>query len=453
SVPSRDLTMRLLSFLPLLALVPAALLFEPREATSEAAPARQASVRAFVGARLVPVTADPIDDGVLVVRDGKIEALGPRGTVPIPADAEVVSWQGRTVLPGLICTHSHIGQPWGADSSHPIQPDARAADAIDVRQPSVHRARAGGITTVNCMPGSGHLISGQTLYMKLRLGETIDDLAYFFEDGAYMGGLKMANGTNPQDDPPFPGTRAKSAALVRQKYLDAQEYKRKLDAAADDPEVDPPARDLTLDPLVEVLEGKRMVHHHTHRHDDVMTVLRLAKEFGFRVTLHHVSEGWRVADEIAAAGVPCSVILVDSPGGKQEATRMRFDTATRLDAAGVRLSFHTDDYITDSRLFLRSGALAVRAGLSEQKALEALTIAAAEQLDLSERIGSLEVGKDADLCVLDGAPFSVYSQVLETWVEGERVFDLSNPEDAIYAVGGRGAGDDVPFTGCCANIR
>jgi imidazolonepropionase-like amidohydrolase len=411
------------------------------------------ALRAIVGARLLPVSSDPIEDGVLVLRDGRIAAVGARGEVEIPAGAELLDWSGRTVMPGLICTHSHVGQPWGADSSHPIQPEARAVDAVDVRAASVHRARAGGLTTVNCMPGSGHLISGQTIYLKLRLGETVDDLAYRFEDGAHMGGLKMANGTNPQGDSPFPGTRAKSAALVRQKYIEAQEYAAKLARAESDEELDPPARDLSLEPLVEAMQGKRVVHHHTHRHDDIVTVLRLAEEFGFRVVLHHVSEGWRVADEIAAAGVSCSLIVVDSPGGKQEATRMRFDTARILNTAGVPISLHTDDYITDSRLFLRSGALAVRAGLPEATALRALTLTGAEQLDLADRIGSLEVGKDADLCVLDGDPFSVYTKVVETWVEGEQVFDLSDPEDAIYAVGGPGAGDDVPFTGCCANVR
>ncbi|QDU68537.1 amidohydrolase family protein [Engelhardtia mirabilis] len=436
-----------------LAVRPSPALEHGQEPGPDTASAQPENLVAFVGATLLPITAPAIDDGVIVVRDGRIAAIGARGEVEIPAGAELIDATGRTIMPGLICTHSHVGAPFAADSSDPIQPEARSLDSMDVRASSVHRARAGGLTTLNCMPGSGHLMSGQTVYLKLRLAVTVEELAYRFEDGSIMGGLKMANGTNPQGDKPFPGTRAKSAALVRQKFIDAVAYRDKLRAAADDPEVDAPARDLGLEALVEVLDGKRIVHHHTHRHDDILTVLRLAEEFGFRVVLHHVSEGWRVADEIAAAGVPCSVIVVDSPGGKQEATRLSFDTCRVLDEAGVRVALHTDDYITDSRLFLRSGALAVRAGLSEQKALEALTIAGAEMLDLDGRVGSLEVGKDADLAVLDGHPFSVYTQVLETWVEGERVFDLSDPDDLIYSIGGPGAGDDVPFTQCCANVR
>ena len=408
---------------------------------------------AFVGARLVPVSAPEIPDGVLLVRAGRIEAIGPADAVELPPDASTIDASGRVILPGLVCTHSHVGEPWGADSSDPIQPEVRSFDGMDVRAASVHRARAGGLTTINAMPGSGHLISGQTTYLKLRDAGTVDELVYRFEDGSPMGGLKMANGTNPQDDPPFPGTRAKAAALVRAKYVAAVEYRDALARAADDPEQEPPKRDLSLEPLVEVLEGRRIVHHHTHRHDDILTVLRLAEEFGFRVVLHHVSEGWKVADEIAAAGVPCSVILVDSPGGKLEARDLSFATPATLHTAGVSISIHTDDYITDSRLFLRSAALAVRAGLDRRTALAALTLAGAEQLDLQSRIGSLEVGKDADLCVLDGDPFALETRVLETWVEGERVFDLSDPEDRLYAVGGRGAGDDRSFTGCCANVR
>jgi imidazolonepropionase-like amidohydrolase len=302
------------------------------------------------------------------------------------------------------------------------------------------------------MPGSGHLISGQTVYLKLRDGGTIEELAYRFDDGGFMGGLKMANGTNPQDAPPFPGTRAKSAALVRQRYVQAQEYRERVARAAGDPAELPP-RDLALEALVEVLDGKRIVHHHTHRHDDILTVLRLAEEFGFRVVLHHTSDAWKVADEIAASGAMVSAILVDAPGGKQEAIDLSYETPRILDDAGVRVALHTDDYITDSRLFLRMAAMAVRGGLSRQRALEAVTLAGAEMLDLVDRVGSLEPGKDADLVVLDGDPLSVYTQVLQTWVEGRKVFDLADPDDRLLAVGGPGMGDDRPFTDCCANVR
>src|SRR5690606_15391199 len=153
----------------------------------------------------------------------------------------------------------------------------------------------------------------------------------------------------------------------------------------------------------------RIVHFHTHRHDDILTVLRLAKEFGFRPVLHHVSEGSLVAAEIAAAGVPSSIIVVDSPGGKLEAARLSLGTGAALERAGADVGFHTDDSITDSRFFLRSAALAVRAGMSRQAALAGLTIAGARMLGLEGRVGSLEPGKDADLIVLSGDPLSAFT--------------------------------------------
>ncbi|HQU73506.1 MAG TPA: amidohydrolase family protein, partial [Calditrichia bacterium] len=329
-----------------------------------------------------------------------------------------------------------IGGGDGGDRSASLHPDVRILDAIDVRNEHFRKALAGGITTANVMPGSGHLMSGQTAYLKLREARTIEGML-FCEDplNGICGGLKMANGTNSLREPPFSGTRAKSAAMVRELYIKAQEYQEKIRAAGDDATKLPP-RDLKMETLVEVLEGKRIVHHHTHRHDDVVTVLRLAKEFGFRVVLHHVSDATLVAEEIAAAGVPASIISIDSPGGKLEAINLLNSNGAALEKAGVDVAFHTDDGITDSRWFLRMAAMGVRYGMSREKALEAVTLAGARMLDLDRRIGSLEKGKDADLVVLSGDPFSTYTRVEQTWVEGAMRFDFNDPQDRAYALGG-----------------
>jgi imidazolonepropionase-like amidohydrolase len=391
---------------------------------------------AFTGATIMPVTEPPIENGTLLIRDGVILAVG--ASLRIPRGARTVDVSGAVIVPGLVDSHSHIGEVAGGDASAPMQPEARVLDSINVRDAGFKRARAGGITTANLMAGSGHLMSGQTIYVKLREGNTIESLAYRASDGDIAGGMKMANGTNSRGEPPFPGTRAKSAALVRQQFVAAQEYRDKIRRADGDPEK-MPERDLGLEALVEVLEGDRVVHHHTHRHDDIVTVLRLREEFGYRVVLHHVSEAERVAQEIAAAKVPVSLIIVDSPGGKLEAMNLNFESPPVLERAGVDVGFHTDDYITDSRLFLRMGAIAVRTGMSRGKALEGLTMAGARMLGLDERIGSLEEGKDADFVVLSGDPFSVYTRVLETWVEGRNVFDIDEPEDRAVADGAYGA--------------
>ena len=408
----------------------------------------QAEAHAFVGARIEPVDGPPIVRGTLVVQGGRILAVGPSDAVRVPDGATTIDLGGRTIVPGLVCSHSHIGAVAGADGSGPIQPEVRALDSIDPRDPGIQKAQAGGITTVNVMPGSGHLLSGQTIYLKLRDGRTVDDLAIRNPDGGYAGGMKMANGTNPQRDTPFPGTRGKAAALVRAQLHRARDHQKKIAAAAGDPSK-LPERNLGLEALIEVLEQKRVVHHHTHRQDDILTVLRLQQEFGFRCVLHHVSEGALVAAEIAAAKVPCSVIVIDAPGGKLEAVNLSMSTGAVLARAGVLVGFHTDDGITDSRLFLRSGALAVRAGMDRDTALAALTIANARMLDLQDRIGTLTVGKDADFVVLTGDPFSVHTRVLQTWVDGRKVFDLDDPKDRLFANGGYGASDGQAMSMCC----
>jgi imidazolonepropionase-like amidohydrolase len=392
---------------------------------------------AFTGARIIPIAGPEIANGTLVVQNGKILAVGGPG-VAIPSGARRVDARGKVIMPGLIDTHSHIGSVEGGDSSASMHPDVRALDSINVRDARIQKAQAGGITVANIMPGSGLLMSGQTVYLKLRDGKTIDQLIIPGPDGTPAGGMKMANGTNPRGAAPRPGTRAKAAAMVREQFIKAQEYRDKVRAAAGDASKLPP-RDLKMEGLVEILDGKRVVHFHTHRHDDILTALRLAKEFQFKIVLQHVSDGWAVAEEIAAAKAPCSLIVIDSPGGKIEAKDNNYGTAAVLDRAGALVGFHTDDGVTDSRFFLRSAALAVRAGLPRDKALYAMTMAGAIMLDLDKRIGSLEAGKDADFLLLDGDPLSIYTHVLETWVDGVRVFDRSDPKDRLYATGGYGA--------------
>ncbi len=408
--------------------------------------------KAFIGAKIIPIGSDEIASGVLVVDGKKILAVGPADDVSIPTGAERIDVTGKVLMPGLICTHSHIGGVGAADGSEPIQPGVRVYESLNVRDSGFKRALAGGLTTLNIMPGSGHLISGRTIYVKLRFAggvpNKIEDIFIRDDNGDPIGGLKMANGTNSMKAPPFPGTRGKSAFLVREQYIRAREYHAKIQKAAGKPEKMPP-RDLHLETLVEAMQGKRIVHHHTHRHDDIMTVLRLSAEFGYPVVLHHVSEGWRVAEELAKAGAPCSMILIDSPGGKLEARYLSFQTGKILEQAGVRTAFHTDDLITDSRVFFRMAALAVRGGMSREKALEGLTLAGAEMIGLDHRIGSLAAGKDADFIVLDGDPLSVYTKVLETWVEGARAFDRSQADDRLYAVGGYGAAHDQSPYFCC----
>ncbi len=397
----------------------------------------QAQPVVFSGARVIPVVGSEIPDGRIVIHQGKILAVGPSESVAIPPGADVIAAKGKVIMPGLVDTHSHLGGPEGGDGSNPISPEARAMDAINPLSDGFMKALAGGITTINIMPGSGLLMSGQTVYVKMRQARIIEDMLIINEKGV-LGGLKMANGTNSmRNGNGYPGTRAKSASLVRELFVKAQDYKKKVEKAGKD-STKLPERDLRMEPLVEVLNGKRTVHFHTHKYNDILTAIRISREFGFKPVLHHLSEGWMAAPEIAASGLYCSIINIEAPGGKLEASNLTLATGAALEKAGVPTVFHTDDGITDSRLFLRTAALSIREGMSRQKALEGLTIIGAKILDLSSRIGSLEKGKDADLIILSGDPFSVYTRVEQTWVEGQKRYDIDNPKDRAFLTGGYG---------------
>jgi len=341
-----------------------------------------------------------------------ITYVGASEAASIPASARVHDVSGKVLIPGMVDTHSHIGSPNGGDQSAPLSPATRSLDAIDIHSDAFWRARAGGITTVNVMPGSGHLMSGQTTYLKLRKDPRQIEDWLFCEDAisGICGSMKMANGTNSMKKSPFPGTRSRSAALQRELFVDAQNY---LAKRARDPES---KRDLGLEAVGQILEGERRVQFHSHRHNDILTVLRLAEEFDFKPVIQHGTDAWKVAEELAAANIPVSLTYLDSPGGKEELRDWNMRAGVLLADAGVDVSFNTDDSVLDSRRMLRYGALNVRYGMSRARALEGLTLAGARALQLQDRVGSLEAGKDADFVVLSGDPFSTYTHVEQTWV-------------------------------------
>ncbi|MDP6057452.1 MAG: hypothetical protein QGH33_01105, partial [Pirellulaceae bacterium] len=211
-----------------------------------------AEMRAFVGARIIPIEGKVIPHGVILISGKKILAVGTVGKIDIPKDAQQVDVDGRVIMPGLICTHSHIGGVGAADGSGPIQPGVRVSDSINIHDSGFRRAIAGGLTTLNIMPGSGHLSSGQTAYVKLRFSadgpRTIDDLFLRDSEGEPLGGLKMANGTNSMKGGNFPETRGKSAFLVRQQFILAREYHAKVTAAKGESADVGPNRDLGVYP-------------------------------------------------------------------------------------------------------------------------------------------------------------------------------------------------------------
>lgn len=414
-----------------------------------------AEATVFRGARIHTVAGPVIENGTLVIDGGRIVEVIESDRLILPPDAKIIDVSGKVIIPGLVDSHSHLGvysrpalkaNSDGNETTDPITSVVRALDSLNPFDPGIRMANAGGITTANIMPGSANVIGGQTIYVKLR-GYSPEQM--WFESSHVLGGLKMANGENPKrahgGKGKAPSTRMKVAALQRAELIKAQEYLAKWqryrekiaepNTKKDDPPT-PPERNIALEPLVDVLLKKRTVHFHTHRADDILTVLRLRQEFGFDLVIQHGTEAYKVLDEIAKAGVPVSLTIPDSPGGKAEVVGFIEECAAEMTKAGIKVHVNTDDPVTESRFLLRTAAITVRGGLSPDEALKAITINPAQALKLDERVGSLEKGKDADFVILSGEPFSVYTRVLETYIDGKRVFSLDSESDRSFQTGG-----------------
>jgi imidazolonepropionase-like amidohydrolase len=367
-----------------------------------------------------------IPDGVVVVQGGKIVAVGPAAEVPIPAGLRVV--EAAVVTPGLIDAHSVVGLAGWLNYHHDqdqlersaaMQPELRAIDAYNPREPLIEWLRAFGVTTVHTGHAPGALISGQTLIAKTR-GATVDEavivpramVAATLGDGAVRSGKEV------------PGTRSKAVALLRAELVKARRYAARVAAAAEDDDVDPPARDLRLEALGAVLAGETPLLVTAHRAHDILTAVRVAHEFELRLVLDGASEAYLLLDELKAAGVPV-VVHPTMHRAHEETENLSMETAAALVAAGIPTALQSgyESYVPKTRVVLFEAAVAAANGLGFERALSLVTLDAARLLGVDDRVGSLAVGKDGDLALYDGDPFEYTTHCVGTVIEGELVSD------------------------------
>jgi len=344
------------------------------------------------------------------------------------------------VIPGLVDTHSHVGvyprprvvaNSDGNEGTGPVQSLVRAMDSIHPRDPGIRQAVAGGVTTANILHGSANPIGGKCAVVKLRWGKTAEQMLF---QGAKPG-IKFALGENPKREGKaiHPGSRQGVNDVIRDAFLRAKAYQahwRTYESEkARGKRTVPPRRDLELEPLVEILEGERLVHAHCYRADEILALIRLADEIGFKIrTLQHVLEGYKVAREIAAHGAGASTFS-DWWAYKMEAYDAIPYNAAMMTRAGVLVSINSDS-AEEIRHLPQEAAKAIKwGGLSRDEALALVTLNPAKQLMIDDRVGSIEAGKDADLAIWDGDPLSVYSKVLTTFVDGEIYFDIDRDKE------------------------
>lgn len=392
----------------------------------------KSSVTLIKNATILTITHGNIEHGSILIRDGKIAEVGP--DIKAPEGATVIDASGEYVLPGIIDCHSHIAVSGSVNEGGvAVTSMVNIGDVLNSEDPDIYYDLAGGTTVANVLHGSANPIGGQTIVIKLRWGKPSGELPF---EGA-LPGIKFALGENPKwsnyRTPPglpqrYPATRMGVEEIIRQSFTEAKEYKKKWDdfnrrKAAGEANLIPPRRDLKLDPLVEVLEGKRYVHSHCYRADEILMLMRVSKEFGFKVrTFQHVLEGYKVAEELAAYGVGASTFS-DWWAYKMEAYDAIPYNSALMTERGVVVSVNSDDS-EEARHLNQEAAKAIKyGGLSENDALKLVTLNPAIQLGIDGRVGSIDVGKDADLVIFNHHPLSVYAVAQKTLIDGTVYFD------------------------------
>ena len=377
--------------------------------------------------------------GSILVKDGKIAEVGEK--VMEPAGAKIIDASNQYVIPGIIDCHSHIAIDGGVnEGSISVSSMVDIKDVLNPEDIAIYRALAGGVTTANILHGSANSIGGKTLPIKMRWGKSAEGLIF---EGATPG-IKFALGENPKragnptgraingqaQQGRYPATRMGVEDVIREAFNDAKVYKAEWDAYDAKQTGIPPRKDLKLEALKEVLEGKRYVHSHCYRADEILMLLRIADDYGFKIrTLQHVLEGYKVAKEIAAHGAGASTFS-DWWSFKVEAFDAIPYNAAIMQKKGVLVSLNSDDAELMRHLNSEAGKAVKYGGLSETEALAMITLNPARQLGIETRVGSIEVGKDADLVIYDKFPLSGYAKVQKVLIDGTVYFDRDNEVSA-----------------------
>jgi imidazolonepropionase-like amidohydrolase len=393
---------------------------------------KTAGVTVIQNGTILTITHGTIEKGSILIRDGKIAAVGTN--VSVPQGATVIDATGKYVMPGIIDCHSHIAVEGSVnEGSVSVSSMVGIEDVLNPEDIDIYRGLAGGVTVANVLHGSANAIGGKTQVIKLRWGKDAESLKF---EGA-LPGIKFALGENPKraNRIPIPGfegrypqTRMGVMDTIREAFAEAKDYQRKWNAYRDqvrkgDKTALAPARDLKLDALVEVLEGKRLVHAHSYRGDEILQLIRTAEEMGFKIaTFQHVLEGYRVADEMAKHGAGASTFS-DWWAYKFEVYDAIPYNAALMTERGVVVSINSDSAEEDRHLNQEAAKTMKYGGMSEVEALKMVTLNPAKQLKIDNRVGSIDVGKDADLVVYNVHPLSTYSVPQQVLIDGLVYFD------------------------------